>query len=122
MNMGSASAAKKCNIVGTFTDTLGSMGQFTSEKAGTATNAVACSTTYKLTVTKLSNTVLDIKGKAKKCGALTGDFTFDAGSCTTASGSLIVKGLGTFNDTITIMNTAVKSKPVDNSALINGLK
>ncbi len=121
-NVGAALAASKCDIVGTFVDTLGSVGEFSSEKRGKATNDTACQTAYRLTVTKLTETVLNFKGKAKQCPAINAKFTFVAGSCLVANGTLTVKGVGSFNDTITITGEAARFKPVDSSALTNGFK
>jgi hypothetical protein len=120
---GTASAAKKCNIVGTFTDSLGSTGKFTSEKKGTVSNSLICADTYALTVTKLTETIIDISGKVKggSCGALTGSFTFQNGGCDSAAGTVTIQGVGTFNDTIT-KTGALHSPAADNSALIGELK
>jgi hypothetical protein len=119
---GNALAAKKCNIVGSFTDSLGSTGQFTSEKKGSVSNSNVCAATYALKVTKLSETVIDIAGKAKGCGALTGDFTFQNGGCDVASGTITIAGLGTFNDTVTRSGKVVARARTDNTALTAGIK
>ena len=122
---GNAMAAAKCNIVGTFTDTLGSTGKFVTEKKGTVTNKTVCPQSYNLTVTKLTNLVVDIKGKPKgtsSCGALTGSFMFQNGGCTTASGTVTIQGIGTLNDTITKTGSKVPAKSADRSDLLNGLK
>jgi hypothetical protein len=120
---GTATAAKKCNIVGSFTDSLGSTGKFTSEKKGTVSNSLICADAYALTVTKLTETVIDISGKTKKnaCGALTGSFTFQNGGCTSAAGTVTIQGVGTFDDTIT-KTGALRSPAASNSALIGKLK
>jgi hypothetical protein len=99
VTVNTAIAAKKCDIKGTFTDTLGSSGKFTSEKKGTGSNSAACPDPYKLKVTDLTQSVLDFSGttKDKSCGSLTGTFTF-VGGCTTAEGTLTVQGLGSFGD------------------------
>jgi hypothetical protein len=119
-----ASAAKKCNIVGTFTDTLGSTGKFTSEKKGEVDNPEICSVQYSLKVTTLTNIVIDVTGKAKgnACGALTGDFTFNDGGCDSASGTVTIAGLGAFADTITRTGNGAKHPPADTSLLTTGLK
>jgi hypothetical protein len=120
-----ALAAKQCDIVGKFTDSLGSSGKFTSEKKGEVSNAAICSATYKLTVTKLTETVIDVKGKTKGnvCGALKGDFTFQDGGCTSAAGTVTIQGLGSFPDTITHTGKdASHSAPADTSMLTAGFK
>ncbi len=124
VSIGTASAATKCNIVGTFTDSLGSSGKFTSEKKGTVSNASICPAPYALTVTKLTNKVVDVKGTStdKACGALTGDFKFNNGGCTSASGTVTIAGLGSLADTITKTGSIPTRTPIDNSALSAGLK
>ncbi len=119
-----AHAAKKCNIVYPFTDSLGSSGKFVSEHKGIVSNSAICPVPYNLTVTKLTNTVIDISGKTKanKCGALTGSFTFNDGGCDSASGSVTIVGLGTFNDTVTRTQSARHAPVADTSALTNNLK
>jgi hypothetical protein len=119
-----ALAAKKCDIVGKFTDSLGSTGAFKTEKKGTVSNAAICSAPYALKVTKLSKTIIDISGKSKdeSCGALTGDFTFNDGGCTSASGTVTIAGLGSLPDTITKTGKAFHRPPADTSMLSNGLK
>jgi phospholipase/lecithinase/hemolysin len=120
-----ADAAKKCNIVGTFTDSLGSTGQFYTEKKGEVSNTAICSATYTLKVTTLTKTVIDVSGKTKGnvCGALTGDFTFNNGGCDSASGTVTIVGLGAFADTITKTgNGAVVHPHADTSLLTTGLK
>ena len=124
VSVGTASAATKCNIVGTFTDSLGSTGKFTSEKKGTVKNTNICSAAYALTVTKLTNKVVDVKGTSsnKSCGALTGNFTFNNGGCTSASGTVSIAGLGSLADTITKTGSIPARAPIDDSALSAGLK
>jgi hypothetical protein len=120
-----ASAASKCNIIGKFTDSLGSTGKFTSEKKGEVFNSAICSVKYKLTVTELTKTVVDVTGKTKGnvCGALTGDFTFNDGGCDSATGTVTIVGLGSLPDTITRKgkDDAVHP-PADTSMLTTGLK
>jgi hypothetical protein len=120
---GTASAAKKCNIVGNFTDSLGSSGTFTSEKKGTVSNGLICSAPYALTVTTLTLATIDIKGKSKdkSCGALTGSFAFQNGGCDSATGTVTIVGFGTANDTITKSTAAARQAP-ENAALIGKLK
>jgi hypothetical protein len=124
LSAGSADAAKKCNIVGTFTDTLGSTGTFKTEKKGTVSNANICPSPYSLTVTTLTKKVIDVSGtsKDKSCGALTGDFTFDNGGCVSASGTVTIAGLGSLPDTITHTGKAAHRPPADTSMLSTGLK
>lgn len=121
---GTASAAPKCNIVGTFTDSLGSSGKFTSEKKGTVSNPNICPAPYKLTVTTLTKTVIDVTGKSanKTCGALTGNFTFNNGGCTSASGTVTIAGLGSLADTITKNGSIPTHEHGDDSTLTAGLK
>ena len=122
MAAGNALAAKKCNVVGAFTDSLGSSGQFTSEKKGSVSNSAICASTYALTITKLTSSVIDIKGKAKSCGALTGSFTFNNGGCTSASGTITIVGFGTFNDTVTRSGNVAVRPPASSSALTGSFK
>lgn len=117
-----AMAAKKCNIVGSFTDSLGSTGKFTSEKKGTVMNTAICPTAYKLTVTKLTTKIIDIKGTTKACGALTGAFTFATGSCDSASGTVTIQGIGSFPDTITRSGADAHRASPDTSALTAHMK
>ena len=119
-----ATAAGKCNIVGKFTDSLGSTGKFRTEKKGEVFNSVICSVKYNLTVTELTKTVVDVKGKTKGnvCGALTGDFTFNNGGCDSASGTVTIVGLGSFPDTITRTGKDSERPPADTSMLTTGLK
>ncbi len=117
---GNALAAKSCNIVGTYTDTLGSTIVFKTLKAGTAKNAAICAATYKLKVTKNTQKAIDVTGKAKGCGNLSADFVPNYPTCTTATGTVTITGLGTFNDTITKESKA-RVTP-DTSALQNGLR
>ena len=124
VGVGTASAATKCNIVGTFTDSLGSTGKFTSETKGTVSNPNICPAPYKLTVTKLTNKVVDVKGKSSNssCGALTGNFKFNNGGCTSASGTVTIAGLGSLADTITKTGSIPARTPIDDSTLTAGLK
>jgi hypothetical protein len=119
---GQALAAKKCNIIGTFTDSLGSTGKFTTEKKGTVSNPVICSSAYALTVTKLNTTVIDVKGKSKTCGPLTGAFTFNNGGCTSATGTVTIQGIGSFNDTITHTGNSPTQHSPASSMLDTGMK
>jgi hypothetical protein len=124
MSAGSAMAAKQCNIVGKFTDSLGSAGKFKSEKKGTVSNASICSAPYALKVTTLTKTVIDITGTSKNpsCGALSGNFTFNDGGCTSASGTVTIAGLGSLPDTITKTGKTEHRPPADTSMLSAGLK
>jgi hypothetical protein len=124
LSAGTASAAKKCDIVGKFTDSLGSTGKFKSEKKGTVSNSNICAVPYKLTVTKLTETVVDIKGTAagNSCGALTGDFTFNNGGCDSASGTVTITGIGSLPDTITRSGKSLEHAPADTSMLSAGFK
>ncbi len=123
VGVGTASAAPQCDIVGTFKDSLGSTGKFTSETKGTVINKEVCPTAYALTVTKLTHKVVDVTGKSKTatCGALKGDFTFNDGGCTSASGTITI-GTTSIADTITHTGSIPTGKPVDDSALSAGLK
>jgi hypothetical protein len=122
MAAGNALAAKKCNVVGAFTDSLGSSGQFTSEKKGSVSNSAICPSTYSLTITKLTSSVIDIKGKAKSCGALTGSFTFNNGGCISASGTITITGLGTVDDTVTRSGNVAVRPPASTAALTGSFK
>jgi hypothetical protein len=115
-------AAKSCNIVGTYTDTLGSTIVFKSTKVGTASNPTICASTYALKVKKDTSKAIDVTGTAKGCGALKGDFVPNYPTCTNATGTVTITGLGTFNDTITKQSNKVKARPAsDKSALENGI-
>jgi hypothetical protein len=103
-----AFAAKKCDIVGTYTDSLGSTIIFKTVKVGTATNKTICASTYKLKVTKDTSTAIDTTGTAKGCGALSASFVPNYPTCTSATGTVTIQGLGTFNDTITKKAGAVR--------------
>ena len=118
---GNALAAKKCNIVGTYTDSLGSTIVFKTAKKGTAVNKNICASTYSLTVTKDTSKAIDANGTAKGCGKLTSAFVPNYPTCTSATGTVTIQGLGTFNDTITKQGDAVRQTP-DNSALENGFR
>jgi hypothetical protein len=66
-----------------------------------------------------------VKGKSKdqSCGALTGDFTLQDGGCTSATGTVTIKRLGSFNDTITHTGKAISHPPqADTSMLTAGFK
>jgi hypothetical protein len=118
-----AMAAKACNIVGTYTDTLGSTIIFKTTKTGTAQNSVICASTYTLKVKKDTSKSIKVTGKATGCGNLTADFVPNYPTCTTATGTVKIVGLGTFNDTITKQNDAgsVEKQPAP-SAMENGLR
>jgi formylmethanofuran dehydrogenase subunit C len=121
---GTAMAAGQCNIVGKFTDSLGSKGKFTSETKGTVDNTSICAKPYALTVTKLTEKVIDVTGKSadKSCGALKGDFKFQDGGCTSAAGTVTITGLGSFADTITRSGKLDHRPAADVSALTSGFK
>ena len=119
----SAFAAKSCDIVGTYTDSLGSTIIFKTAKAGTASNAAICASTYALKVKKDTSKAIDVTGKAKGCGNLTADFVPNYPTCTTASGTVTITGLGTFNDTITKQSKSVPARATpDTSALDKGFR
>ncbi len=123
---GIALAAPKCNIVGTWTDGLGTTVTFTSEKKGTLTNVGLCPKAYAVKVTTLTKLVLDVKGSTKDKACPTpfsvgGDF--QNGGCTTVTGSITITGLGTFSDTLTKQGSAsVHTAPADMSKLLAGMK
>jgi len=120
---GNALAAKKCNIVGTYSDSLGSTIVFKTAKVGTATNSAICKSTYSLRVTKDTSTAIDTTGTAKGCGKLTAAFVPNYPTCTSASGTVTIAGLGTFNDTITKTSKTVKpATSADTSALEKGFR
>ena len=124
LTAGNALAAKKCNIVGTYTDSLGSTIVFKTAKAGTAVNKDICQSTYSLKVTKDTSSAIDATGKAKGCGNLTADFVPNYPTCTSATGTVTIQGLGTFNDTITKQKddaVRVRETP-DTSALEKGFR
>ena len=111
-------ASKGCNLAGTYTDSLGSTIVFKNNKHGTANNPAICPSMYKLTVTTNTQTALDVKGTAKGCGALTAVLVPNYPTCTSASGTVTIQGLGSFPDTITKQGD-LKAPP---SVLENGLK
>ncbi len=119
---GDALAAKGCNIVGTYSDSLGSSIVFKTLKSGTAFNSAICASTYKLRVTKNTPTAIDTKGKAKGCGNLTASFVPNYPTCTSATGTVTIVGLGTFNDTITKTGAARVQPTQHNSVLEKGLR
>jgi hypothetical protein len=124
--VGGALAAPKCNIVGTWTDTLGTTVVFKSEKKGTLNNVSLCPKSYAVKVTKLTELVLDVTGstKDKVCPtpfSVGGEF--QNGGCTTVSGSITITGIGTLSDTFTKQSSpAVRTAPADTSKLVAGLK
>jgi len=108
----SAAGCPKTDVVGTWTDSLaGAVATITTEKAGTAESSLVCSSkTLKVKVSKLTTkgatfTAVPPKGCTTKVTAV---LTYEAGSCTTASGVVTISGLGTFDDTWTKSTTAVK--------------
>jgi hypothetical protein len=123
---GGAFAAPKCNIVGTWTDDVGSIAIFSTEKKGTLTNANLCSKSYAVKVTKLTKLVIDVTASTKGKGcptpfSVSGDF--QNGGCTTIYGSITITGIGTLSDTFTKQSTpAMHKAPVDTSKLVAGLK
>ncbi len=123
-----ASFAKKaptCDIVGTWEDSYGAMATFPSDKKGTATAAVVCTGTYKITNTTLTTTTWDLSGtsKSKTCPPISAALTFATGVCDSASGTITVPGFGTLPDTFTQTGTTgTHRSPTRNSALTAGLK
>ena len=115
---GNALAAAGCNLVGNYSDSLGSVITFKTNKSGTAFNKSICPAPYKLKVTKNTPTTLDVTGKAKGCGNLTGNFVPNYPTCTSATGTVTIAGLGSLPDTITKTGD-LKSEP---SILENGLR
>lgn len=125
LSAGAASAAT-CNIVGTFTDSLGSSGQFTSQTKGTVSNPSICSgVTFNLNATVFGRKSVVVHGKPAKpgsgCTSLSGKFLFQNGGCTTAKGNVTINPLGTFPDTITRTGAALRYRPSNTSALTSGL-
>jgi hypothetical protein len=120
---GGASAAKKCTVVGTWTDTVaGASATFTTNKRGSASIAAACPSTYKLLVTTLTNTTWDITGTAKKCPTVTAALTFTPGGCTQASGTVTIPGIGSIPDTFN-KTAAIKTHEASRSnPLASGIK
>jgi hypothetical protein len=116
-------AAKACNIVGTYTDSVGSTIIFKTTKSGTAQNSVICASTYALTVKKDTSKAINVTGKAKGCGALKADFVPNYPTCTSATGTVTITGFGSFNDTITKQSDKVRARPVEaNTALESGIR
>jgi hypothetical protein len=114
----------KCNIVGTWTDSYDVTAIITSKKAGTATAPVLCSGSYTVKITDLTKTggTFNATSTDKSCPAATAVLTYEAGSCTKATGTLDVPSLGLkLNDTWTEKQQS--RIPVNPSAaLIGGLK
>ncbi|HTZ69759.1 MAG TPA: hypothetical protein VMB71_03825 [Acetobacteraceae bacterium] len=102
--------AAKCNVVGTWTDTAESA-QFimkTNKKGSTSTPNPLCNNEKStITTTDLSKTVWDSNITSKNCTVvITADFNFDKHSCTSASGTLTIPGVGTIPDSITKTGSA----------------
>jgi formylmethanofuran dehydrogenase subunit C len=117
---GSAYAAKKCDVTGTWTDSLGTTLIMTTSKKGSATNTVACASAYKVKTTKLTPTIWDVKGTAKGCPTVTTDMTFQGG-CNMVSGTITVQGLGSFDDAFTKV-AGIRHAPRADAAIGAGLK
>jgi hypothetical protein len=117
----SLAAVKRCNIVGTYTDSLGSTIIFKTIKSGTATNSLICKSTYKLKVTKDTSTAIDTTGVAKGCGALTANFVPNYPTCTTATGTVTITGTGSFTDTITKKSAAVPVRATESTDIDKGM-
>jgi hypothetical protein len=126
LSAGAALAALKCNIVGTWTDDLGTTVVFASEKKGTLTNVSLCPKAYAVKVTTLTKLVLDVKGSTKDKACPT-PFSvggeFQNGGCTKVTGSITITGIGTLSDTFNKDSSpAVRTAPADTSKLVAGLK
>jgi hypothetical protein len=121
-----ALAAPKCNIVGTWTDDLGTTVVFSSEKKGTLTNANLCPKAYAVKVTTLTKLVIDVTGSTKDKNCPTSfsvGGNFQNGGCTTVTGSITITGIGTLSDTLTKQSSAtLHTAPADTSQLVAGLK
>ena len=117
---GALAKNKGCNLVGTYTDSLGSTIVFKTNKSGTANNPAICPSQYKLKVTTNTPTVLDVSGKAKGCGNLTANLVPNYPTCTSATGTVTIQGLGSFPDTITKQSGSASA--IDTSTLSNGLR
>ena len=67
----------------------------TSKKGSAGMNPECNNEVANVTTTKLSTTVWDLKATSKKCTVvITGDYNFDPGSCTSATGTLTIPGVG----------------------------
>ncbi len=120
-----AFAAKKCNVVGTWTDTMyGYSFVMTTDKKGTAGANPECSDeASKIVTTDLSSSVWDFNIESKKCSVvITADFDFDAKSCTSASGTITIPNVGQLPDSITKSNAVRQTPHAAPSHLTDGLK
>ncbi|HTZ70031.1 MAG TPA: hypothetical protein VMB71_05205 [Acetobacteraceae bacterium] len=119
-----ASACPRSNIVGTWTDSLGSTAIFTNTKGGTATApAVICTKTYIVKVDKLNSKEGVFTGKVSGCPTAKATLKYEAGSCTVATGPLVIKGQGKIQDTWTKQSGAVERRhPAQSDDLSSGLK
>jgi hypothetical protein len=99
----SALAAKQCNLVGSWVDSYSETFTMTSQKHGSAGSNPECSDEKAdITTTKITEKVWNLKVHSKKCSVIiTGDYDFDAGSCTSATGTLTIPGVGQLADSIT---------------------
>ncbi|HTZ71159.1 MAG TPA: hypothetical protein VMB71_10960 [Acetobacteraceae bacterium] len=117
--------AKKCSVVGVWKDAnYGETFTMKSNKKGTAGANPLCSNGNSIiSTTDLSKTTWDFNITSKSCSAvITADFTFDKGSCTAASGTLTIPGVGTLPDSITNTSGTVRRPSAVYNTLGNGLK
>ncbi|HTZ69084.1 MAG TPA: hypothetical protein VMB71_00390 [Acetobacteraceae bacterium] len=117
--------AAKCPVAGTWKDTnYGETFVMKSNKKGTAGANPECSNeNSQITTTTLSKKIWDFNITSKNCSVvITADFDFAKGSCTSASGSITIPGVGTLPDSINKTATARRSPPPAQSTLGSGLK
>lgn len=119
-----AIACAKSNIIGTWDDSYGAVATITSLKGGTATApSIICSNgaTYNVVVNSLTLKKAKFTGTATGCPTVTATLAYAKGSCTKASGPLVVSGLGTLQDTWTKVS-AIRHSAVATSTLSDGLR
>ena len=116
-------APKKCNVTGSWTDKFGAAATFRSNKAGVATDANLCPKPYQLKVTGLNAKHFRVSASSARasCPAFKASLLFEGG-CSVASGVVEVTGKGTYHDTWTKSDSAVRQTPIASTALRDGLK
>lgn len=123
---GAFAKTKSCTVVGTWTDSYGTTLDMTTSKKGTAGGNQECNNeTANIATTTLSATVWDLKITSKKCTVvITGDYNFAAGSCTSATGTITIPGVGTLPDTLTLTSAAAahRAPAAAPRALTRGMK
>jgi hypothetical protein len=96
----------------------------TTDKKGSAgPNPLCTNEASKVITSTRSSTVWDFNITSKKCAVvITADFDFAAHSCTSASGTISVPGVGSLPDTINLTAGAKHSPSRAPAGLMSGLK